>query len=663
MKRIILFLMSLSISITAQQRAADYCAKARIESLNKSYDLNKVNYSGDINIDVIYYKLDITVQTSSPQIRGTITITAKNLTDNLSTIFLDLESNMTVVKVKNVKTVLPFSHSDDKINITLDQTYFANDLITLEVEYYGNPASTGFGSFEISSHNGTPVIWSLSQPFGTNDWWPCKDTPEDKADSVDIWVTCDSDFYAVSNGILMEEKNNNDGTKTFKWKTNYPIAQYLISIAITNYSIYENSFVYAKHPADNGGLDTMMLYHYNFPEKLNQARKNELDKTIEMLEIFSDKFGLYPFINEKYGHAEILKNTAMEHQTVTSSPFFFSGIVAHELGHQWFGDKITCKDWHHIWLNEGFATYLEGVYIEEKSGFNSYKSYIANEMERAFDAVGSIWVQNVNSVSEIFNGRRSYSKGCVVLHMLRGVLGTETFYDVMNTYANDPELSFSVATTEDFQKITEDVSGVDLDYFFSEWIYGENYPRYTVTWGYEQMPDNKYELRIMVNQQTNSNPVFFTMPLQFLIQTDSGDSLITVFNDLQKQNFFITLNAIPNNVIFDPDNWIMKTASVFTATDDVTSVPYEFSLSQNYPNPFNPETVISYQLPENRNVTLKVYDIQGRVIATLIDNEWKEAGYHNYKLEIGNYKLSSGVYLYRLEAGEFTAVKKFVLIK
>jgi hypothetical protein len=248
--------------------------------------------------------------------------------------------------------------------------------------------------------------------------------------------------------------------------------------------------------------------------------------------------------------------------------------------------------------------------------------------------------------------------------MLRGVLGDDVFWDVMYSYANDPELVYSVATTEDFQRVAEDVSGVDLDYFFSEWIYGENYPKYTITWGTEQQSDNNYQLRIQVNQQNNSNPTFFTMPLQFKVKTDAGDTLITLFNNLQTQDFYLNFSRKPNEVVFDPDNWVMKTANVVSDSDDYFNVPSEFSLSQNYPNPFNPTTTIRFSVPEKSNGKLVLYDMLGNRIKVLLDDTF-DAGIHIYVLDIteSEFELSSGVYIYSFETDKFRDSRKLVLLK
>ena len=243
---------------------------------------------------------------------------------------------------------------------------------TTVVYYHGTPGSSGFGSFAFSSQGGNPAIWTLSEPYGAKDWWPAKDTPADKADSADFWITVSTSLKAVSNGKLMSIVDNGNGTHTYKWKNSYPIAQYLLSMAITNYAEYTNYYHYSPS-------DSMPINHFLYPENLN-SNISQLNKTPGMIEIYSQQFGQYPFINEKYGHAQFGWGGGMEHQTVSSMGGFSDGLIAHELAHMWYGDNITCKDWHHIWLNEGFATYGEGVIYENWYGKACYDNYIASEM-------------------------------------------------------------------------------------------------------------------------------------------------------------------------------------------------------------------------------------------------------------------------------------------
>ena len=627
--------------------------KAERERYAKVLELSKIQYLGDTKIDVTYYGLDLIV-TSSPQyLTGKVTVNADVDTTSLNTIFLDLRNALDVDSVWLNGTATTFTHSSHKLNIDLDRTYTQGESFSVKVFYQGVPGSSGFGSFEFSSHGGgIPAIWTLSEPYGAPDWFPCKDTPEDKADSSDVWITVADNLIPVSNGELMQTTNNGNGTHTYWWKNHYPIAHYLISMAITNYHVYTNYFVYTQ-------TDSMPVIHFIYPENFNSV-KSQLDKTPAMIEVFSDQFGLYPFIDEKYGHAQFGWSGGMEHQTISSMGGFSDGLMSHELAHQWYGDMITCKDWHHIWLNEGFATYLEAVYLEVTQGKAAYDSKIQSKMNSAkSEPQGSIWVEDITSVGQIFNYARSYAKGACVLHMLRGIVGDSTFFDIMRTYSADPSVSYGAVTTEDFQAIAESVYGSSLDYFFQEWIYGEKYPVYNVEWSKSFVSGETYQITIIITQTVNTDPPFFTMPVQIKFNTTLGDTTVTLFNDEQVQNFQFDIIGDPQSISFDPGNWILKTLQGIKEVDD-PAILHQYSLQQNYPNQFNPNTNIKFRILDSRFVTLKVYDTIGNEVATLV-NEEKPAG--SYEVEFSANGLSSGTYFYKLTAGSFTQTKKMVLMK
>ncbi len=340
---------------------------------------------------------------------------------------------------------------------------------------------------------------------------------------------------------------------------------------------------------------------------------------------------------------------------------FNDDIIAHELTHQWFGDKITCRNWENIWLNEGFATYGQAIYHEAAEGISSYNNFIKNTMANAKTAVGTIYVEDVNNINEIFSGNRSYAKGCIVLHMLRGVTGDSVFFRILRTYAADTSFAYKTAVTDDFQNVAETVSGMDLNYFFREWIYGENYPQYNVSWTTESINSNQYKVSINIQQNVNNNPAYFTMPLQVQISMQSGDTLITVFNDRQIQTFDFIVNSNPLNFKIDPDNRILKAVR----GEDI--IPVSYSLNQNFPNPFNPATTISYRLGKPSSITIKVYDLLGQQLEVLV-NEKQREGY--YAVEFTGNNLPSGAYFFTLQAYDydnielyFEEARKMILVK
>ncbi|GIK20854.1 MAG: M1 family aminopeptidase [Ignavibacteriaceae bacterium] len=652
MKNLIAALLILITPFTFPQSGKESCILGKTAQFNRLKKLVEVNYPGDPKYDVKYYKLDLTINHTSQTISGNITCNAKVVQSNVTEIYYDFINSMIVDSVLFNGNNTSFSRGTNTVVVQTNTSLNQGDDFTTVVYYHGTPASGGFGSFKFSSQGGYPLIWSLSEPYGAKDWWVVKDTPADKADSADIWLTVSTSLTPVSNGNLMEVVNNGNGTHTYKWHVSYPIAPYLVSLAITNYALYTNYYHYSP-------TDSMPITHYLYPSSLN-SNIPQLNKTPGMIEIFAERFGEYPFINEKYGHAQFGWGGGMEHQTISSMGGFGDGLIAHELAHMWYGDNITCKDWHHIWLNEGFATMGEGLIYEAWNGKAAYNSYIADEMYYAKFASGTIYVQDISSEWEIFNSYRTYSKACVVLHMLRGIVGDSTFFNILRTYSYDPSVAYGNAVTEDFQAIAENVSGLDLNYFFQQWIYGVNYPTYSVVWSKNSLGGNLYDLALKITQSSNSNPSFFTMPIQIKVNSSTGDTIITVFNNAQVQNFNITVANEPIAITVDPNNWILKTINSVVVGIEDEMQPQTFSLEQNYPNPFNPVTKIKFTLASNEYTTLKVYDIIGKEITTLVNNQM-EKGHYEINFDASN--LPSGVYFYTLNAGGYKETRKMILMR
>jgi len=499
------------------------------------------------NIDVKYYKLNLSVFPLSSSLQGVVTMKALSRINNLVSVTLDLYSTMTIDSVKAGNTFLQFSRQTATVTVSLDRGYAQGELLSMNIYYRGAPQHYACW---FTSHAGIPWVHTLSEPYGARRWWPCKDHPLDKADSVDIWITVDSTLKAVSNGMLNAVVHNGNGTQTYQWSERYPISTYLVSMAITNYVQFTNWFRYTP-------TDSMPVVHYVLPEHLSDAQTN-LPKTIDMLQFYSDKFGLYPFINEKYGHAECETGYGgMEHQTVASLDGFGEGLVSHELAHQWFGDMITTANWPHLWLNEGFATYCTALYTESRYGMSAYNVNMTRVMNDAKLAGGSIYLRDTSNASNMFSWNRVYAKGATVLHMLRHVLGDSIFFRAMKTYAGDPRFRFGVATTEDFRQVCETVSGKSLLYFFDEWIYGEGYPRY-LCWWKAQAGSSGYDVTLHIDQQRGTTPVFFSMPMDVRLAARGWDTTVVLFDSVESKDFAVKTSRMPDTVQFDPQNWILR---------------------------------------------------------------------------------------------------------
>jgi aminopeptidase N len=638
MKKAILFHLIFFITITlfGQKMAGESCSFYKVSALKNAKNQGRLTLPGDQNIDITFHRIKLNIDHNTRFLSGSVQTSFRALAAINSCSF-DLNSSMKVDSIISSNKRLIFSQISNKINITLDKSLKIGDLQHLEIFYKGTPRSSAFGSFSISTHGTakSPVVWTLSEPYGAPDWWPCKDDPSDKIDSTEVWITLPTSFISVSNGLQKGEITNNNGTKTYQWKNSHPISHYLISIACSNYQLYQNTFSY------NG--KNMPVNHYIYPESLTTAVKKQLDQTTDMLKFFSDIFGEYPFMDEKYGHAMCNFGGGMEHQTVSSMGGFSEDLIAHELAHQWFGDKITCKTWSDIFVNEAFASYSEALFQEHKYGKEIYFETINDHITRAKKTTEPIYISNPANENLIFDYGLTYGKGAVVLHMLRGVVGDSLFFRSLKNYQNS-EFAHKAASIDDFRKVVEKTSQKDLKYFFDEWIYGISYPKYT--FGYTQVqPD---VLKIDVSQQKlSTNPSFFKMPIEFKIILASGEEIIqTVFQSEITQSFEIkNLKEPVKNIVFDPNNLIMKELTILGG---ITANDVEVENISTFPNPSSEFIEIKHQMNDLKSI--EILNINGQKIKTINPN--------TIKIDIKY--LNSGTYILKLISEKESKTATFV---
>ena len=569
------------------------------------------------DFDATYYKLDIYVDVDAQRIYGKVTTQGKSLISNLNLVELDLTNELLVDSVLSSGTPLTFSHTNDLLSITLDRSYSSGEAFSAIVYYHGRPATGGLQGFSWGYHGySVPIASTLSEPFMARGWWPCKDAPHDKADSADIIIKIRNDFLVASNGLLRSSVDNGDGTKTFWWHEKYPIATYLISIAATNYQTFSHWYNYAPGKS-------MEVKYFVYPEYYSQAQSGYM-YTVGAIQIYSDLFGQYPFVEEKYGHAHFNWGGAMEHQTCTSMLYYWYSLsmIVHELAHQWWGDMITCENWHEIWLNEGFASYSEALYFEQRHGSSYYHTYM-----QGMDYTGgkSIYVYDTTDAYEIFD-IVVYDKGAWVLHMLRHVVGDSSLFNILRAYYSDTSFAYKDVTTERFKNLCEQFSGKQLDYFFQEWIYGTYRPNYLYSWMSEDAGNGTYNIYLHIAQTQSTYPTFFTMPLDVTISTASGDFTYNVFNDPNHLDFIFNVPALPNNITLDKDNWVMKYTStgsygfnIITTglADGYLDTPYAETLQTKGGIPPFKWKVIQGQLPIGCELDTLTGVISGTPIALL----------------------------------------------
>jgi len=550
----VLFSMSLFASAQAQPQPARQqqqreMARAKAERFAKMQATFREPTANQEDYDVKFYDIEITVDPSTETVSGAVTLRAKVL-QALNVVDLDLANTLTVSQVVGPAGIHPFTHANDILSVTLDRTYTLGEQFEFTVDYSG-PPDPSYGAFGFDSHEGQPMIWSLSEPFGARSWWPCKDVPSDKADSVDICITVPNGLIVASNGTLRDIDYGKAET-AYHWHEGYPIATYLVSVAIHPYTVFSHWYHYAPD-------DSMEVRYFVFPDHYDDVQATYA-KTVPMITLYSTLFGQYPFLEEKYGHAEFLWGGGMEHQTITSLGSWSEYLIVHELAHMWWGDMVTCDDFHHIWMNEGFATYSEALWSEFTYGTSYYHQ---DMMAAKYFGSGTIYVPETTDWNRIFHTGLSYNKGSWVLHMLRHVVGDSTFFEILQTYYADSRYQYGTVTTEQFRDLCEDVSGMDLDFFFHEWIYEEYYPSYSYNW--TVAPNGGlYDVNVTINQLQSH--YLFEMPIDVRITTASDDTTTFVaWDSLATQSFTFSVTDPPTTVLLDPDEWILRTVEELIA--------------------------------------------------------------------------------------------------
>ena len=604
-------------------------------------------------IDIKFYELNLDIDFNSSRLRGSVTV--NGVIGNIYPDFieLDLYDNMTVDSILQNNIPILYLHENDMLKIPLsDITLDDENLFSLTIFYQGTPDHCGAGGFKFDEHQNIGHVWTLSEAYCARSWWPCKDDPSDKADSVNIIISVPLEpaYIVASNGLLSSTTINNN-KKTYFWKERYPITTYLVSLAIYPYTKWVDQYV---SPISS---DTMLIEHYVFPDRYEASYPN-YSLTKDMLSFFSELFGEYPFISEKYGHADFTWGGGMEHQTLSSMGSFSQNLMVHELGHSWWGNLITCKTFNDIWLNEGFARYCQALWAEHMYGREAYFDFMNNH---AYYGAGTIYVENPSSNSQIFSAGLSYNKASWVLHMLRHKVGETMFFDILKSYASNDSLSYNAASTSDFQKVCEDISGLDFEQFFQQWIYGEKYPKYELSWWHEG--NGIYNVKIDQVQSYN----FFSMPIDLKFSGSAGpmlvDTTIVIENNNSSQLYeFSGFNFLVENVMLDPENWILKEAT-YSVNEIDNILPDRVEVEKAFPNPFNSKVKLSFYInPQfgDTHVNVNIFDLRGKIVESLIDNEFVP-GYHTTFWNANG--KSSGVYFIQLATDNYIDSQKILFLK
>ncbi len=641
-------------------------------------------------MDIKYHRLEIALDPAVRYVSGSVSTWFVPTPGNRNVISFDLSDSLKVLEVKyHGQALTSYQHQSNKLTVQLpgaNSTYpqsvvipakFRGDgrgprfrlrlrgddnsieksslpLDSILISYEGVPPENGSGSFTNAQHSGVPIVSTLSQPYGAADWWPCSQDLNDKVDSVLLVLSVPPGNRAAANGMLISEEHRTDRS-IYRWKHKHPMAAYLVGVSVTNYAVYSDYV-----PLENG--KSIEILNYVYPETLENT-KLQTKSIIKPFQFYNELFGLYPFADERYGHAQWQWGGGMEHQTMSFMGSFGYDLMAHELAHQWFGDFVTCASWKDIWLNEGFATYLTGLCYERDLGGIYWEPFKRLSIKRVLSKPdGSVYCYDTTNIDRIFDDRLSYSKGAMVLHMLRWEMGDENFFKALNNYLYDPKLSNKYATTEDLIAHAEAVTGSSYREFFNDWIYGEGYPTYSL--GYRLGADHAVELELG-QVQSSAKVEFFEMdvpvrlyghkggdmapPLQIVpvlnavvrdgvpvlnaVVRDgvpasgfafagmttlrrkgsdaftSVDSITVVLHHTYSgQKFTVAAPFAVDSVKFDPDRWICTANAVVTKVEDI---PLD-SQVRMWPNPVS--ATLSIELPTADPVDITLYDQVGKLV-------------------------------------------------
>lgn len=606
---------------------AEYLHKSlTIETETRNYSMWNLTYN----------RLTFDINPAEYDISGNVYYEFTSLSENLSELFIDLSDELHVERIICENEELNFTHKNNKIRIQLPGELRSEERGNFTVFYSGEPSNSGFGSFSQNYHsNGIPIISTLSEPYGAKDWWPCKQSLNDKIDSIDVIVHSPIPYRTASNGLLINENVNNQ-TRTCHWKHQHPIAAYLVFISVTDYKIYSH---YA-HLTNNNEVE---ILNYVYPESFETAQ-SQTPITADLIELYSNLFIDYPFADEKYGHAQFSWGGGMEHQTMSSMGSFSTSLIAHELAHQWFGDYITCGSWSEIWLNEGFATYLTGLYYEHFAGENWWYAWKEMIIKRVtLENGGSVFVDDTTSVERIFDSRLSYNKAAFVLHMLRGQLGDEAFYRGIHNYLTDVRVVHGFASTNILRQNFEIAADTSLNNFFNTWIYGEGYPVYEFNFFSK---NNQLQIDIMQNPSTPNGP-FFEMKIPVSLYKNANRTVVWIQNNQYSETVEIDVGFTPDSVKVNEDLWIL---GKFTSSLSSTSLKTNNTVSA-YHNIQSRELIIRSNSPVTSKII--IYNTRGqKMIQAKMNTDSKTISTKN---------LMPGIYFINLTNNKTLFTEKFLV--
>ena len=585
------------------------------------------------NYDVTFYWLDLHISDSSTYVTGNVSIDLKATGQSLEQVVLDFADLLHADSVLVDQHIAGFIHENNELKVRLPEQVLPDSGTTIRVFYHGLGKNITGISGIYNRYNSTwakNVTWTLSEPFNALNWFPCKQILTDKADSVYVFLSTDKKLKAGSNGLLTAQVLLPDDRIRYEWKSRYPIAYYLISFAVSEY--YDYSFYVNL----NNSQDSVLIQNYIYDESYLTQNKSGIDKTGDLMVLYSDLFGTYPFRDEKYGHCLAPLGGGMEHQTMTTLTNFSFVLVAHELAHQWFGDYVTCGNWQDIWVNEGFASYSEYLAYQYLIGQDEARSWLTRVHDYIKSAPGgSIYIPEADKDDDdrIFNYRLTYNKGAAMIHMIRREVNQDPlFFEILREFLD--RYRNNNATGADFKNLLEERTGLDFDVFFDQWYYGEGYPIHTITWKHQH--DTLY---ITSMQHVSSSTPLFNMPIDFRVTSDDKDTVISLRQSTNFDHWEVFMPGHVSSIGVDPEQWLlMEVAGINNL--DITRQDADFTL---VPNPARDRVTLRFSNPVE-SYLVHLSDSSGKILLSeksqsqqkVIDIRSYPSGIYFIIVEIGN---------------------------
>ncbi len=525
-------------------------------------------------VDVQHIRAELTLAAKQKEVRGTVTHTLSPLHPYLKQVDFDCGPELKVTKVtKSIKgsgaVPCKFVLKDSTLSVTLDRAHGPGETLELAIEYSGSPTKGLQFILSDPAYPDRPVaIWTQGQAEDTRYWLPCYDYPNERATSEMI-ITAPDPLFVVSNGALLDTKKNAGDTTTYHWKMDVPHVSYLISLAVGDFSVYHDK------------LDDLPVDYYVAKGVDEATARRFMGKTPEMIRFFSRSLGQpYPYVKyattclpEFGGGMENISATSMTdtalRDEIAALEGDADGLVAHELVHQWFGDLLTCKDWSHTWLNEGFASYFDPLFAEHDRGEDAFRlnmdgelqSYLQNDRLYRRPIVETRYESSL----QMFD-RMTYAKGACVLHALRGLLGDLVWWKGIRAYVAAHKLQ--VVDTDDFRKSMEAASGKDLKWFFDQWLMKAGHPELKVRWRYEEA-DGSVRVKVLQTQTLDEQTPLFKLPTTLEITEDTGKArVVPIVIDAALHEFVIPAAAKPRMVQIDPEGWLIKELDFEKSADE-----------------------------------------------------------------------------------------------